>query len=255
MPGLWGTRPSASPEPGHGRLERVSSTQRLPLETARVGSLLQKLAISEDASAHATFIPVSYSRACQLTPAVTFLSPAQLGYVTQLSSLRPCLCPRTPGTPARCAPRGWGRGRSTIPGTRGTHLPRSRVAFSTRYTQWFSSLEWLPAVLVRSLDQERACGRRWLGRWLVFCDRCANVIGRSKATVIIAASSAHGPRAISFVVFIPAAPRSERGGVSSPCVPACPSHGIPLTGQRNPSNEPSQPMIYIGRSTHRARDG
>ena len=60
--------------------------------------------------------------------------PAQLGNVTQLSSLRPYLCPRTPGTFPRCAPRGWGRGRSTIPGTRGTRLPRGRAASSTRYT-------------------------------------------------------------------------------------------------------------------------
>jgi hypothetical protein len=74
-------------------------------------------------------------RACD--PRRYFSLPAQLGNVTQLSFLRPYLCPRTLGTRPRCAPRRWGRGHSTIPGTRGTHLPRSRAASSTRW----SSLE------------------------------------------------------------------------------------------------------------------
>ena len=53
--------------------------------------------------------------------------------------LHPCLCPRTLGTRPPCAPRGWELARSTIPGTRGTHLLRSRAASSTRYAQWFFS--------------------------------------------------------------------------------------------------------------------
>ena len=55
------------------------------------------------------------------------------GRVTPPSSLRPCLCPRTPGTRPPCAPRTWDRGRRSIHDTRGTHPPRGRVASSTRY--------------------------------------------------------------------------------------------------------------------------
>ena len=51
------------------------------------------------------------------------------------SSLRPCLCPRTSGTRPPCAPRIWGRGRRSIPGTPGTHSPRGHAAPSTRYAQ------------------------------------------------------------------------------------------------------------------------
>ena len=55
------------------------------------------------------------------------------------------------------------------------------------------SLEWLPAVRVRTFDEERACSRGWLGRRLVVCDHRADVIGRSKVTVDIAVRSVHGP--------------------------------------------------------------
>ena len=57
----------------------------------------------------------------------------QTDHVTPPSSLRPCLCPCTPGTRPPCARRTWDRGRRSIPDTRGTHSPRGRDASSTRY--------------------------------------------------------------------------------------------------------------------------
>ena len=57
------------------------------------------------------------------------------GHVTPPSSLRPCLCPCTPGTRPPSAPRTWDLGRSSIPDTRGTHPPRGRAASSTRCAQ------------------------------------------------------------------------------------------------------------------------
>lgn len=55
-------------------------------------------------------------------------------------------------------------------------------------------LEWLPVVLVRSLDQKRARrGGRFLARWLVVSDHRAYVIGHSKAAGDIVVSAAHGP--------------------------------------------------------------
>ena len=93
------------------------------------------------------------------------------------------------------------------------------------------SLEWLPAVPVRPFDEERTCSRSWLGRWLVVCDHRADVIGRSKVTVEIAVHSVHGPVSNQLCRIHPQLRPRRARRFSSPCVPACPSHVIPLTGQ------------------------
>ncbi len=90
-----------------------------------------------------------------------FSLPAQLGDVTQLSSVRLCLCPRTPGTRPRCARRGWWRGRSTIPGTRGTHLPQGRGASSTRYTSSGRQLSSFAPLIKNELEAAAGSGVGW----------------------------------------------------------------------------------------------
>ena len=116
------------------------------------------------------------------------------------------------------------------------------------------SLEWLPAVPVRTFDEERACSRRWLRRWLVVCDHRANVIGRSKVTVDIAVRSAHGPVSNQLCRIHPGcAPRSEARRLLLPLFPSV-SHCTvsPSRGSAYPSNEPFQPiaarLVGLGQS-------
>ena len=97
-------------------------------------------------------------------------------------------------------------------------------------------IERFPAVLVRFLDQERACGRGWLGRWLSTRDHRANVIGRSKASPDIATLSAHGPLGNQLRRIHPSKRRpAERGDFSSPL---CPSVSI----ERYPPHEAVQSL-------------
>ncbi len=126
-------------------------------------------------------------------------------------------------------------------------------------------IDGLPVVVVRSLDQERARSRRRLGRWLVVCDRRADVIGRSEAIADIAALSAHGPVSDQ-LCRIHLSLRPAMSEATSPLLgpSARPWHGIPLTGQEqslergffgsdNSSPASRKGAGYISRPTSSAR--
>ena len=155
--------------------------------------------------------------------------------------MRPCLCPRIPGTGSRCALLGCERGRRTIPDIRGTHLPRGRAACATRYTSSAFQLSSFASLIKNELAA--AVGSD-VGSVPAFIARMSSVARKRAPTSRPSPLMVHW--AISFVVFIPVAPPRRAWRLLLPVVSqrvhrtVSPSRGsaIPRTSLLRPARRP-----------------